>query len=74
MAKVKFHSDYAQKNVSLYGIVSQLLACLYCLKWAFPVILIFIRTYHSITTNEKKLSLLTSLKFNFLIARKLFCS
>lgn len=62
MVKVKLHSEYAQ-NVSLYGIVSQLLAFLYCLKLAFHFILVFIRKYYSIAINERKLSPLASLKF-----------
>lgn len=78
MVKVKLHSEYAQKNVSLYGIVFQLLASLYCLKSAFPFILMFSRTYYSIAINRKKAFTFSIFKIcsegNFLIIPELFCT
>lgn len=78
MVKVKLHSEYAQKDVSLYGIVSELLASLYSLKSAFPFILIFIRKYFSIAINGQKTLTFSIFKIcsegNFLITPKLFCT
>lgn len=63
MVKVKRQSEYAQKNVSLDGIASQLLPSLCCLKLAFPSVLIFIRKYYGIAINGKKTSTFSIFKF-----------
>lgn len=73
MAKVKLHGENAQKNIILYG-VSFSITCLSILFMDFPFILIFIRKHYSIAINEKKLSPLASLKFNFLITPELLCT